>query len=409
MFEFLLVFVVVAPAPALALGVLVARLRRGGALARLWPGLRGGVARPVWIGLVATVVFAGALTAGLEQAYLAAMPNRPERGFDTGLLALVIGQFAVVLSAALAAVAAAAVARARGFGAGAVAGVLTLVAVGAGAAAAHLPLRAYYLANPSSFPPPLNLGEGGLLVPFDAFLITLAWALPWPVIGAALATRGRRRPVRDLPQLVLDLATSDLPANRAAWGAALRAELAAIDPPAERRRFARGGAWAALRTGPPRGAWLVGAGVAVVVALGTLAASRWSLAHGGGGVLGFWAEAPTVVLFVVALLAAWRSRSFGAGLRGGIVAGLGALVAVVAVGIPEAILWTNERAGFLSTGDAVPPDWQTAVRDTLRPEFLIGMALFWTTATAGGAALGAALARLHTRTSDEVTAARVIH
>src|SRR5690606_39586724 len=47
---------------------------------------------------------------------------------------------------------------------------------------------------------------------------------------------------------------------------------------------------------------------------------------------------------------------------------------------PEAILWAQRRAGYLSTGDAIPPTWQAAVLDVLRPEFLIGMAAFWTMA-----------------------------
>jgi hypothetical protein len=111
-------------------------------------------------------------------------------------------------------------------------------------------------------------------------------------------------------------------------------------------------------------------------------------------VLGYWTGVPTVVLFVVALTAAWQSRSAGTALRVGAVAGLAALVAVLAVSIPEALLWARERAGYLSTGDAVPPMWQAAVGDVLRPEFLIVMVVFWAIGAAGGAALGAALARL---------------
>jgi hypothetical protein len=95
---------------------------------------------------------------------------------------------------------------------------------------------------------------------FEVFLAALIWALPWPVLGAALGARtetaGRHHAVRDVWQLLLDLATADLPEDRSAWSAALRAELAAIDPPAERRRFALGGAWAVMRSGPPHGAWV---------------------------------------------------------------------------------------------------------------------------------------------------------
>ena len=162
--------------------------------------------------------------------------------------------------AGLVGLATAAMARARGFGAGTVAGLLVLVAVAAGAASAHLPLRAAYLAERDTFPVVVNLADGDLLIPFEAFLVALIWALPWPLLGAAFGARtqnaGRRRAVRDVWQLVLDLATADLSENRCAWGAALRAELAAIDPPAERRGFALGAVWAALRSGRPHGAWV---------------------------------------------------------------------------------------------------------------------------------------------------------
>jgi hypothetical protein len=317
------------------------------------------------------------------------------------MLSVVLALLAAVGCAALAGLAAAAVARARGLGAGTVAGLLVLVAVAAGAASAQLPLRAAYLAEPDSFPVVVNL-VGDLLLPFKVFLAALIWALPWPVLGAAFGARtqnaGRQHAVRDVWQLLLDLATADLPGNRCAWGAALRAELAAIDPPAERRGFALGGVWAALRSGRPHGAWVRSAGVAVVVAGGSLAASRWSLAHDRGGVLSFWMALPSVLLFAVALAAAWRNRSFGSGLRTGALAGLAAMVAVLAVGIPEALVWAHQQAGYLSTGDAVPPTWQAAVGDVLRPEFLLGMIAFWAAGAAGGVALGTALGRLRTAT-----------
>jgi hypothetical protein len=255
----------------------------------------------------------------------------------------------------------------------------------------------------------VNLADGDLLVPFDAFFAALIWALPWPVLGAAFGARtqnaGRQHAVRDIWQLLLDLATTDLPGNRCAWGTALRAELAAIDPPAERRGFALGGVSAALRSARSHGAWIRAAGVAVVVAGGSFAASRWSLAHDRGGVLGFWMAFPSVLLLGVALATAWRSRSFGSGLRTGALAGLAALVAVLAVGIPEALVWVHQQAGYLSTGDAVPPTWQSAVGDVLRPEFLLGMTVFWAMGTAGGAALGTALGRLRTGTPVDLAAA----
>lgn len=411
MLGFLLFVVVLAPAPLLATVVLAGRVRdaarRGGArtlAARTGAAWRNGTARPVWPGLIALAAGAALLTFGLERGYLATVTKGPGWGFDVVLLAVVLGLLAAVACAALCGLTAAAVTRARGFGAGTVAGLLTLVAVAAGTAAAHLPLRAGYLADPGGFPAVANIADGDLLVPFEAFLAALIWALPWPVLGAALGTRGDtagdRHGARDIWQLLLDLATADLPEHRAAWGVALRSELAAVEPPAERRRFALGGVWTALRSAPPRGSWVRAAGVALIVAGGSYAASRWSLTHDRGGVLDFWMAVPSVLLLAVALAAAWRTRSFGAGLRAGALAGLAALVAVVAVGVPEAVVWANQQAGYLSTGDAVPPTWQSAVLDVLRPEFIVGMIAFWTTATAGGAALGAVSARHRTRARD---------
>lgn len=422
-----LLLAVFAPAPLLAIVVLVVRLRnavrRGGAgalPARILAAWRGGTRHPVWPGLLAVAAATAVLTVGLQRGYLAAAGNGPRWGFDVVLLSIGLALLAAIGCAAFASLVAVAVSRVRGFGAGTVAGVLTLVTIAVGTGAAHLPLRAAYQAEPDRFPRVANLADGDLLMPFQMFLIALLWTLPWPVLGAALRDRAgqsrrsdrsdrvgdaggadRPRAVRDRWQLLLDLATTDLPTSRYGWGAALRAELAAIDPPAERRSFALGGAWAALRSATTRGTWALAAAVALVVAGGSFAASRWSLAHDRGGVLGFWIAAPSLLLLAIALVAAWRTRSFGSGLRAGAVAGVAALVAVLAVSVPEAVVWANQQAGYLSTGDAVPPNWQAAVRDVLRPEFLAMMIVFWAMGTAGGAALGTASGRLRAGTSED--------
>jgi hypothetical protein len=405
MLSSLLLLTVLAPAPVLAVALLTVRAR--GVVRRDGPGAlasrsraawREGTRRPVWLGVGAVGAGTGLLTAVLERSYLATVEDGSRWGVDVVLLTVVLGLLAVVGAAAVAGVVASAVARGRGLGAGTVAGLLVVVAVAAGSATAHLPLRASYLAEPGRFPVVGNVAEGDLLVPFDTFLVALLWALPWSVLGAALGAHNRDvdgdHGVRDVWKLLLGLATADLPENRAAWGGALRAELAAIDQPAERRRFALGGVVAVLRAARPLGAWVPVAGVAVVVAFGTFAASRWSLAHDRGGVLGFWLAVPSALLFAVTLDWARRSRSFGSGLRTGARAGLAALVAVLVVALPEALVWADRQAGYLSTGDAVPPDWQSAVGDVLRPEFLLGMIALWTMGTASGAALGTALGRL---------------
>ena len=51
---------------------------------------------------------------------------------------------------------------------------------------------------------------------------------------------------------------------------------------------------------------------------------------------------------------------------------LAALVASYGVGIAEAVVWAERRAGYLTTGDAVPPSAQAAALELLRPEFVLG-------------------------------------
>lgn len=61
---------------------------------------------------------------------------------------------------------------------------------------------------------------------------------PLAIAGAVLAygfARGARG--RDLPERILGLGTAGLRAPQDAWGAAMRAELANIDHPRERRHF----------------------------------------------------------------------------------------------------------------------------------------------------------------------------
>jgi hypothetical protein len=65
-------------------------------------------------------------------------------------------------------------------------------------------------------------------------------------------------------------------------------------------------------------------------------------------------------------------RSFRDGLQGGILVLLAALVASYGVGIAEAVVWAERRAGYLTTGDAVPPSAQAAALELLRPEFVLG-------------------------------------
>ena len=102
------------------------------------------------------------------------------------------------------------------------------------------------------------------------------------VQGFATAAHGR-----NLSERLLALGTAGLREPRVEWGAAMRAELASIDDPRERRQFAIGCTVTALRVGAGRGPWLIAVGTGILFAVGTLAASRATLGGGRVGIIGF--------------------------------------------------------------------------------------------------------------------------
>jgi hypothetical protein len=203
--------------------------------------------------------------------------------------------------------------------------------------------------------------------------------------GFARAARGR-----DLPERILGLATAGLRAPRDAWGAAMRAELANIDDPRERRRFAVGCIVTAFRIGPGRGPWLIALGVGVVFAIGTFAASRATLAGGRGGIIGLTITWPPLVLFAVALLTALARRSFRTGLVSGILAMLAGLVGMLVVAMAEAAHWYDVAGVFLMDGDRPKGglDRLDAVLNPASVFFAIVYVLVWTPWPVLGAAVG---------------------
>jgi hypothetical protein len=293
----------------------------------------------------------------------------------------------------------------RSFHGGTVAGAVTLAAITAGYLAVYLPQRYAYRADPGSYPSGWNLGQGDLLAPFDLLFVNLLLALPWPILGAALGARSVElsRRGRDGRDRLLQIATAGLRGGDRAWGAAMRAELASIDERGERRRFALGCTASAMRLGPDGVTWLVAASAAGLAAVGTYAASRASLADGAGGILLAHVPGIAVVVFVATLAIALRHRSFRDGLQGGTLALLAAFVASYGVGISEAVVWAERRAGYLTTGDAVPPSAQAAVLDLLRPEFVLGNLAFGLLSMLLAAAMGALVAR---RRADDPQPAR---
>ena len=202
---------------------------------------------------------------------------------------------------------------------------------------------------------------------------------------------------------MLQIATAGLRDGDRAWGAAMRAELANVDERGERRRFALGCTASAMRLGPDGVTWLVAASAAGLAAVGTYAASRASLADGAGGILLAHVPGIAVVVFVATLAIALRHRSFRDGLQGGTLALLAAFVASYGVGISEAVVWAERRAGYLTTGDAVPPSAQAAVLDLLRPEFVLWNLAYGLLSMLLAAAMGALVAR---RRADDPQPAR---
>jgi hypothetical protein len=176
--------------------------------------------------------------------------------------------------------------------------------------------------------------------------------LPFVVAAAAIAWHvARAARGSDVPARFLALATAGRSGPRAEWGAAMRAELAGIADPRERRAFALGCVLVALRIGWGRLPWLVAIGSFLAFAAGTLAASRIMLTGDRTGILaGFlW---PGLCFLVVGVIAARSGRSFRAGLESGVVGLLAALAGVLVVAAPEAITWYREAGVWIIDGDA---------------------------------------------------------
>ena len=383
---------------------LAAALRLGGRQQRVRTALLAGVARPMWQLLLALLV----LTAGSTFLVLRVYLTAAARSWGDSFLWISLAVLAVVgVQLLVLGVAGVVAGSRRSFHGGMVAGVVTLVAFTAGYLAVYLPERHAYRADPGSYPSGWNLGPGDLLFPFDLLFANLLLALPWPVLGAALGARSvelsRRGP--DGWDRLLQIATAGLRGGDRAWAAAMRAELANVDERGERRRFALGCTASALRLGLDPAMWLVAIGAAGLAAVGTYAASRASLADGAGGILSAHGSGVAVVVFVATLAIALRHRSFRDGLQGGTLALLAAFVASYAVGISEAVVWAERRAGYLTTGDAVPPSAQAAVLDLLRPEFVLGNLAYGLQSMLLAAAMGALVAR---RRADDPQPAREV-
>jgi hypothetical protein len=180
------------------------------------------------------------------------------------------------------------------------------------------------------------------------------------------------------------------------WGAALRAELASITVPRERRRFALGAATSLLGRPHSLRSGLLAAGVAVAFGAGLLGVSRVGLGDDGLGSVTMLL--PPVMLFAIGYLCARSTRSLRFGLETGLLAALTTLVAVAVVYGVEAAHWYHiapdvsvldgEHVGFDST--------RAAILGAVHPIILLVHLVFWSPWPVLGAVAGARAPRAAT-------------
>ena len=201
----------------------------------------------------------------------------------------------------------------------------------------------------------------------------LVLAVPVAIIWSLLT---RRRPTghedRDVAERLLAAVTGERTSSdgeQVDWGAALRAELATITVPHERRRFAVGAAVALLGRPYSRRSFVIAAAVAVAFGAGLLGVSRVGLGDDGLGSVTLLL--PPVMLFAIGYLCARSMRSLRFGLETGIVAALTTLVAVAVVYGVEAAHWyhvapmsASSTANTSTSTRPGQPSWARCIRSS---------------------------------------------
>ena len=221
----------------------------------------------------------------------------------------------------------------------------------------------------------------------------LVLAVPVAIIWSLLT---RRRPTghedRDVAERLLAAVTGERTSSdgeQVDWGAALRAELATITVPRERRRFAVGAAVALLGRPHSRRSFVIAAAVAVAFGAGLLGVSRVGLGDDGLGSVTLLL--PPVMLFAIGYLCARSIRSLRFGLETGIVAALTTLVAVAVVYGVEAAHWYHVAPDVsVLDGEHVDLDsTRAAVLGAVHPVILLVHLVFWSPWPVLGAWAGA--------------------
>jgi hypothetical protein len=214
--------------------------------------------------------------------------------------------------------------------------------------------------------------------------VIIVLAVPVAVVGSILARwRPRGHEDRDVAGRLLAAAATltgeRMPSDgdQVGWGAALRAELATITVPRERRRFAVGAAVALLGRPDSRRSFVLAAAVAAAFGAGLLGVSRAGLGDDGLGSVTMLV--PPVLLFAIAYLCGRSTRSLRFGLETGVVAALTTLVAVAVVYGVEAAHWYHLAPDVsVLDGDHVEfGSTRAAVLDAAHPVILLVHLVFW--------------------------------
>lgn len=185
------------------------------------------------------------------------------------------------------------------------------------------------------------------------------------------------------------------------WTAAIRSELAAVEDPRERRRFAGEALVVVVRRTLTARMWLLAACVAVALALGLLAFSRARLGFGDGVGL-YTLFVPPLVFFAVGAVAAKRLCSFSRGLALTTAVAVVSAIAMLPVAVTESAYWYSETGASLLDGETANVDSASAaVLDTLHPVFIVLHLLFWLPGPVLGARLGARARPLDPRSRHE--------
>lgn len=219
-------------------------------------------------------------------------------------------------------------------------------------------------------------GDGGVFVEYAAAILVLGS----PLAGATsiLAHRFALVPGRDLAERLLRSTASGLGRGRSEWGRAMMGELAGIDAPAERRRFALGCALTSLRPDLRPTPWVIAFGTSVVVVAATFTASRLTLGS-SGGILGLTLLWPVVIMSAVSFITSSVSRSFRTGVLAGGLATLLSLVGMFALSVLEAAHWYDVAGIYLVDGDTPKPGVSRlgVLLDPISPPFALLHIVIW--------------------------------